>query len=398
MASKLHQSCVVVTANVKSLYRRLWISASMVISIALVVVVLIGFLAMARGFEAALESAGSDEVAVVLAGGARDEKGSSVPPAILHQLAAAPKSLGIARAGGAPMISRELVVAVDAPLKSSGEMQTISLRGMDPIGVTLRPNVRLSAGRMAQPGSAELVVGDEIADRYRGFDLGETVTFGSTKWTVVGHFDAGGSAFGSEIWSDLSAVQALFKKEGNVQSLRIGLDGRGKEAALDSYLQDTASTPVTVLTEKEYFSAQSQRMSRLIRLFGWPIAIVMAIGATAGALNTMLSSVSDRAVEIATLRAIGFSGVAAFLGTWSEALLLTLIGALTGVAVSVLVFTGFSASTQSGGGQIAFDLQVTGQIIAQAGALALVIGLFGGALPALKAARMPLIKAMRSIA
>lgn len=398
MACKLRQSAVIIVTNLKSVPRRLWISASMIVSIALVVVVLIGFLAMARGFENALQGAGRNDVAVVLAGGSREEKGSAIKPAVLHQLAAAPDGLGIREADGQPLISRELVVPVDAPLKDSGELQTLSLRGMDPAGIALRGNVSIVQGRMPQPSTAELLVGAQIVNRYAGFGLGETVSFGTTRWTVVGHFAAGGSAFGSEIWADISAVQALFKKEGQVQSLRIGLTSEAALAALDTYLTMAVVEPLTIMTEKAYFSGQSQRISQLIRLFAWPIAIVMAIGATAGALNTMLSSVADRAVEIATLRAIGFSGLAAFVGTWIEALVLTLVGAGLGVLVAVLMFSGLSASTQGGSGQIAFNLQITGTIVAQSGLLALAIGLVGGALPALRAARMPLIQAMRSIA
>lgn len=396
MDMKLKQAAVIAVANIKSIPRRLWISASMILSIALVVVVLIGFLAMARGFETALESAGSDDVVVVMAGGARDEKGSEISPAILHQLVAAPKETGILQVDGQPVVSRELVVPVDAALQGSGELQTLSLRGMDPAGVGLRQGVTLVSGRMMQPGTAELVVGQDVAKRYAKFGLGDTVTFGATKWTVVGVFDAGGSAFGSELWADLGAVQALFKKEGQVQSLRVGLTAGAGTEPLSAYLAAAMAEPVTLLTEKAYFSGQSRRVSQLIRLFGWPIAIVMAIGATAGALNTMLSSVSDRSVEIATLRAIGFSGFAAFAGTWVESLILTMIGGGIGLVFAVALFSGFSTSAQSGGGQVAFDLKITANIIAQAGFLALIIGLIGGAIPALKAARMPILQAMRA--
>jgi putative ABC transport system permease protein len=396
MNTKLKQSAVIASANIKSIPRRLWISASMILSIALVVVVLIGFLAMARGFESALESAGSDDVVVVLAGGARDEKGSEIPATILHQLSAAPAQTGLLQDGGQPVVSRELVVPVDAALQGSGDMQTLSLRGMDQAGVGLRKNVQLTSGRMMQPGMAELVVGQDIANRYVGFGLGETVSFGATQWTVVGIFDAGGSAFGSELWADLGAVQTLFKKEGNVQSLRVGLTGGTGIDPLKAYLAEATTVPVTVMTEKAYFSGQSRRVSQMIRLFGWPIAIVMAIGATAGALNTMLSSVSDRSVEIATLRAIGFSGFAAFIGTWIEALILTLIGGGIGLGIAMIVFSGFSTSTQGSGGQVAFDLTITADIVTQAGLLAMIIGLIGGAIPALKAARMPLLQAMRA--
>ncbi len=399
MSSKFRQAAVVTTANVRNIGRRIWISMSMMASIALVVIVLIGFLAMARGFEAALEGAGSDSVAVVMAGGARDEKGSAIPADLRHTLAAAPASLGLATgADGAALVWPEVVVPVDATLLADGARQTLSLRGMAPAGVTLRQNVVLTAGRLAQPGAAELVVGADVARRYAGFALGDVQEFGATRWVVVGHFSAAGSAFDSEIWADLAAVQALFKREGEVQSLRIGLAPGAAVDPLAQFLTEASAQPVTVMTERAYFAGQSRRIATLIRYFGWPIAILMAIGATAGALNTMLSSVSDRAVEIATLRAIGFSRLAAFVGTWVEALVLTLIGAAIGTAIAVVLFSGWQASTQGGSaGQIAFDLKVSWGIVAQAGLLALAIGIVGGALPALKAARLPLIQAMRGV-
>ncbi|SDR47060.1 FtsX-like permease family protein [Pseudovibrio sp. Tun.PSC04-5.I4] len=393
MASKLTQSVFIAVTNIKSISRRIWISASMIFSIAMVVIVLIGFLAMARGFEATLEGAGSSEVGVVLAGGARDETGSSIPSEIRHRLSAG--ILGLTSQNGQPLISNELVVPVDLPLIDGGDLQTISLRGMDAIGTTLRKNVTLVSGRFAEPGVAEIVVGADIARRYAGLNLGQTVEFGSVNWKVVGQFEAGGSAFESEMWADLAATQALFMKEGEVQSLRIGLDADADTQVMAAVLEKALGEPVIVITEQAYFAGQSRRVAKLIRLFGWPIAIVMAIGATAGALNTMFSSVSDRAVEIATLRAIGFSGVAAFVGTWVEALLLSLIGAGIGGITAFLLFNGYQSSTQGAGGQIAFDLQVTWYIVGQAGALALVVGFFGGAFPAFKAARMPIVKAMR---
>ena len=372
----------------------------MILSVMLVVVVLVGFLAMARGFETALEGAGSDEVAILLAGGGRDEQGSSIPQVLRHAIEGIPSGYSrVARSDRGPLISAELVVPVDARLKDGGGIQTVSLRGMQETGIRLRKLVTLTDGRFSRPGAAELVVGADVVRRYEGFDLGDAVTFGATHWTVVGHFEAKGSAFESEIWSDLSAVQTLFKREGDIQTLRLGLEAPGIPQALKAYLSDLATIPVIVMTEKEFYIGQSQRVSRMIRLFGWPIALLMAVGATAGALNTMLSSVSDRSVEIATLRAVGFSRTAAFIGTWVEALLLTIIGAAVGAAVSVLLFNGWEASTRAGGsGQIGFDLRVSLEILAQAWVLALIIGVVGGALPAFKAARIPLIRAMRGTA
>ena len=399
MTPKLLQTSVVTMANLKSLHRRVWISLSMILSVMLVVVVLVGFLAMARGFETALEGAGSDDVAILLAGGGRDEQGSSIPPALLDTAQSIPSEYGVVRSADGPLISAELVVPVDARLKDGGDIQTLSLRGMQQTGVELRSLVTLKEGRLARRGAAELVVGADVARRYAGFGIGADVSFGVGTWTVVGHFEARGSAFESEIWSDLSTVQTLFRREGEIQTLRIGLRTPWGADALTGYFADVSAVPVTILTEKDFYSGQSRRVSQIIRLFGWPVALLMAIGAVAGALNTMLSSVSDRSVEIATLRAVGFSRTATFIGTWTEALLLTVVGAGVGAAVSVLLFNGWEASTRAAGsGQIGFDLQVSWNVVFQAWMLALIIGVIGGALPALRAARMPIIRAMRGTA
>ena len=396
MSNAFLRIAVVTAANIKSLHRRAWIALSMVFSVMLVAVVLIGFLAMARGFERALESAGSDRVGIVLTGGGRDEQGSSIPQSLRHAVEGVPAGIGIVRKGTTPLMSAELVVPVDARLKTDGGIRTLSLRGMQETGLSLRDGVTMTDGRFARPGAAELVVGADVARRYRGFGIGETVTFGAGTWTVVGHFDARGSAFESEIWSDLGAVQTMFKRAGDIQTLRIGLDTPGVPDSLTAYLTESAALPVSVLTEKEFYIGQSRRISNTIRLFGWPIAVLMAIGATAGALNTMLSSVSDRSVEIATLRTVGFGRTSAFVGTWAESLLLTAVGAAIGAAVSVVLFNGWEASTRAAGsGQIGFELQVTFDAVLQAWMLALAIGVVGGALPALKAARAPLIRAMR---
>ena len=394
MSTTLRQAVVLTAANIKSLPRRIWISASMIASVALVVIVLIGFLAMAAGFERTLEQAGSDKVAVILGPGARDERGSEIGAALAQALAAAPEiEIG---AEGKPLISRELVVAVDAPRQNTGALETVALRGMDTVGVTLREGISLTAGRMFTPGAAELIVGDGVSGRFAGLAIGNTIRFGSSDWTVVGSFNAGGSAFGSEIWADIGAVQALFDLQGKVQTLRAAVSGPEAVTTLSERLNADATTEATIVSERDFFAAQSGRVARLIRLFGWPVAILMAIGATAGALNTMLSSVSDRATEIATLRTVGFSRLAAFVSTWIEAVLLTLVGAALGAVISVLVYSGWQTATSGGNAaQITFALSVTPGVMLKAGLLALMIGLIGGALPAIRAARMPLTSAMQ---
>ncbi|RXT24087.1 hypothetical protein B5P46_19455 [Rhizobium leguminosarum] len=401
MSSTLKQIFLMIRVNLGSLPRRLAISLSMVLSVALVVAVLAGFLAMARGFEAALAGAGSPDVAVILGGGTNQETGSDVPAEAIRTLAAVSGDTGIAGDGaGGLMLSRETVVPVDIRA-SDGADQTLSLRGMDVAGPGLRERARLSEGRLFSPGAREIVVGARIAQTFSGFAVGETVRLGAVDWRVAGHFTSVGSAFESEIWADLEAVQSAFDRLGQVQSLRVRLDG-GNDAAsalatLRARLSGLSGPPLSAVSEADLYAAQAERIESLIRLFGWPIALLMAVGATAGALNTMMSSVSDRTVEIATLRLLGFGRLPAFAATWIEAVLLSVAGAAFGILASRLAFDGWQASTMGANNtKMAFQLDVTPDVILTAGLLGLAIGIIGGALPALAATRLPLRAALQA--
>ncbi|ANL34809.1 ABC transporter permease [Rhizobium phaseoli] len=408
MSSALKQIFLMVRVNLGSLPRRHAISLSMVLSVALVVAVLAGFLAMARGFEAALAGAGSPDIAVILGGGTNQEAGSDVPAEAIRSLATGDTGIarnpGIARAGpgdgaGGLTMSREVVVPVDVRA-ADGVEQTLSLRGMDPAGPAMRERARLSEGRPFVPGGREIVVGARLADAFPGLAVGDTVRLGAVDWRVAGHFTSGGSAFESEIWADLEAVQSVFDRQGQVQSLRVRLAGDDPQkalAALRERLSTLPGPPLAAVSEVDLYAGQAERTKSLIRLFGWPIALLMAIGATAGTLNTMMSSVSDRAVEIATLRLLGFARLPAFAATWVEAVLLSAVGAAIGAIASRLAFDGWQASTIGANNtKMAFQLVVTPEVLLTAGLLGLAVGVIGGALPALAAARLPLSAALRA--
>lgn len=297
---------------------------------------------------------------------------------------------------GMPIFSREIVVAVDAKSNGSEEGLTLALRGMDQSGPSIRDHIALPSGRLFTPGSREIVVGDRLA-RQVGISIGGTLRLGTVDWTVVGLFSARGSAFESEIWGDLDAVRSAFDRQGQVQSLRLRLSDPASVSRLQAKLDTIKTSPLHAVIEADLYSAQSARTASLIRLFGWPLALLMAIGATAGALNTMMNSVSDRTVEIATVRALGFSRISAFLGTWVEAIVLAALGVAFGLLASWLAFNGWQASTVgTNGTRMAFQLSVTGDVMATAGLLGLAIGILGGALPATVASRLPLTAALRS--
>lgn len=390
MRSLLLQIVAVTVINLKSMPQRLWLSLSTVLAVALVVMVLLSFLAMANGFRRTIEGAGAPDIAVVLRGGSQAEINSVV---MRDQVRLIEEGPGVARgADGKPLVSAELYLTVDGVKRSTGTKANLPLRGIGATGAALRRDVTLVAGRMFHPGSDEIVVGQALLREFQGFDLGQTVSFGTSRWTIVGIFSTGGSVFESEIWADLSVVQSLFKRNNSFQTVRARLQSPAALAELKAYSDGDPRLKLDVKSEAEYFADQASQTSDLIQKLGWPLAIAMAFGALAGALNTMYSSVAARAVEIATLRALGFGGFPAFVGTLAESLVLAAIGGIIGAAATYLIFDGFSASTLGASfTQVVFSFKLSPQLIGQGIVLALVVGLIGGLLPAYRAARMPIV-------
>jgi len=369
----------------------------MAFSVALVVCVLAGFLSMAAGFETALKSAGSPTVAVVLGGGTNQELGSDVPADVIRTIEAMRDDVGVLRdRTGKIAASREIVVPVEMAEETAGRTKVLALRGMDTTGPVLRDGMALTSGRLAVPGSREIVVGKQLASAFPALAVGQSVRLGTVNWMVVGQFSSGGSAFESEIWGDLDAVRAAFDRQGEVQSLRLRLEGIDALNKLRAAVGTISGAPLNVVTEADLYAAQSAGTANLIRLFGWPLALLMALGATAGALNTMMSSVSDRTIEIATVRALGFSRLSAFIATWVEAVVLAALGVTIGLAVSWLVFNGWQAGTIGvNNASMSFQLTMDSQVMLTTGLLGLAIGVVGGALPALYSMRLPVAVALR---
>jgi len=384
--SLLNQTGSVIAMNVRSIPQRLWMSLATVGSIALVVAVLLGFLSLANGFNQTLQGSGAPDVAIALRDGSAAELNSVVSREQIDLLGQGP---GV-RAGpdGRPLISAELVLIVDGIKKSTGTKANMPLRGIGPNGLLVRPQAKITQGRMFTPGSNEIVVGAGLLREFSGFELGKTLRFGAQTWKVVGVFEAPGTVFESELWADAPVIQSLFKRGSTFQTARIGLTSPAAMPAFVAYVKKEQRLQLKAQSEQTYFADQAERSGLIIKYFGWPLGIIMAIGALAGALNTMYASVSSRAAEIATLRVIGFSGFSAFIGTMVEALVLSALGALVGVAICALGFNGLSASTLGAGfTQVAFRLQIGPDIITQAVTLALIIGLIGGIFPGLRASQ-----------
>jgi putative ABC transport system permease protein len=393
MGSLWRQVIAVTTINLMSISQRRWLSLSTVIAIALVVVVLLAFLAMANGFQRTIAGSGADDIAIVLRAGSQAEINSTVSRDQVRLIEDGP---GIAKGSdGKPLTSAELYLVVDGVKRTTQTKANLPLRGIGAQGATLRKGVAITQGRMFAPGSNEIVVGKSLLREFDGFDLGSTVGFGTTRWTVVGVFESGGSVFESEIWADLPVVQSLFNRNNIFQTVRVRLTSPAAVNELKAYNDGDPRLKLDVKSEAVYFAEQSSQTTDLIQKLGWPLAIAMAFGALAGALNTMYSSVAARATEIATLRAIGFGGFPAFVGTLSESLLLATIGGLVGAAATWLIFDGITASTLGGNfTQVVFDFKLSPALIGQGVLLALVVGLIGGLFPALRAARLPIVSGL----
>ncbi|MEQ8434333.1 MAG: ABC transporter permease [Oceanicaulis sp.] len=388
----LKQIGAVTMINLRSIPQRWGMSLATVLSVALVVGVLLGFLAMANGFRATVDGSGEDDVAVFLRAGSQAELNSGLGRDSVRLIEAGP---GIAAdASGDPILSAELYVIVDGIKRSSGTDANLPLRGVGPDASALREGFTMTEGRMFAPGSNELVVGEGVIRQFAGFDMSETVRLGSNEWRVVGVFSTGGSVFDSEIWADVGTIQNLYQRTGTVQSVRARLTSPEALAGLQQYVADEPRLDLDVTSEREFFASSAGGTSDIIMFLGWPLAVIMAVGALAGAWNAMYASVDARTREIATLRAIGFSGFPAFVGTMAESLMLASVGGLLGAGATYLIFDGVSASTLGGGfTQIVFSFAVTPAALVSGVVLALIVGLAGGFFPAIRAARVSILKA-----
>ncbi|WP_417495746.1 ABC transporter permease [Maricaulis sp.] len=389
------QIAAVTLINLRSIPQRALLSGATVFSIALVVMVLLGFLAMSNGFRQTMQGTGSTDVAVMLRTGSQTELNSGLSVDQVRLIEEAP---GIARdTAGTPIVSGELYVIVDGIKRASQTEANLPLRGVSAAAQSLRQGFGIVEGRSFEPGTNELIVGEGIIREFSGFDLGQTVRLGSNEWVIVGVFSTGGTVFDSEIWTDLTVIQNLYQRGTGVQSIRARLTSPEAIDDLRAYVENEPRLNLDIQNEVDYFAGQAGGTSDLIMYLGVPLSIAMAIGALAGAWNAMYSSVDTRMREIATLRAIGFSGFAAAFGTMVESLVLAGAGGLIGAIAVYLMFNGVSASTLgSGFTQVVFSFAVTPMSVLVGVALALIVGLLGGIIPAIRAATVPLLAVHRS--
>ena len=382
--------------NLRSVRAR-WVSAIVaVLGIAGTVGVFVAMLSLANGFRATLVASGSQDNAILMRAGATAEMMSGIT---LESIKIVQDDPGVARDGSGPMITSEVVVVAPFPLRATGTNANVQVRGVSGNVLNIRRNVKIVQGRMFQPGLSELVVGSNANKTYAGLTVGNTVDFGGGHWRVVGVFDAGGSAFDSEVWADARVLDDVYKRSTNIyQSATVHLTS---PAALQGLKDSVSADPrlnLDVFREVDYYAKQSTAMTRLITVLGGLVAFVMAIGAIFGALNTMYSAVSERGREIATMRALGFGGPAVVFSFLIEALLIAFVGGVIG-CVAVLRLNGLTTSTINWQtfSNLAFAFRITPGLLLSGLIFALAMGLIGGLLPAISAARRPIAVALREL-
>lgn len=374
--------------NLRNLTSRLGSSSVIVVGIAGVVAVLVGLLSMAVGFTRALETTSFENRALVLRDGSNSELSSGLDVAAYNI---------VSRLEGIRVASGELYVIADIPKQETGTPANLVIRGMREAGIEVRPEVSVVAGRMFEPGRSELLAGVKAVAEFEGLELGSKVEFRASSWTVVGHFETGGSAYESEVWVDLPVAQANFRRGGFLSSMRVLLDESVDVAELARRITADPRLDLKLVTEEEFYAGQAEDRAALINTFGYSVGVIMAIGAVFAALNTMYSAVSSRTVEIATLRALGFGALPVVVSVIIEALALALFGGLLGAAVVYLLFDGYTASTLNNASfsQVAFDFAVTPGLLKTGVIWALGLGFLGGLFPAVRAARLPITTALR---
>jgi len=378
--------------------RNLWVrrvtTALTAGGMALVVYVFATVLMMSEGIRATLVATGQPDNAIALRKGAGAEINSGIDRAQAAILATQP---GLATdAQGRPLASAEPVVLISLPKRSTGKPVNVTVRGTSAQGLALRPAVRLMEGRMFRPGSSEIVVGRSTAEGFAGTELGATLRFAGRDWRVVGRFDAGGSAFDSEVWGDGEQMLQAFRRNAwSVVVLRLADPAQFE--ALKARVEADPRLPLELKPERQFYAEQSEALATFINILGLSLAVIFSIGAVVGAMITMFAAVAQRTGEIGTLRALGFRRGAVLAAFLVESLLLAAVGGVIGLAAaSAMQAVAVSTTNFQSFAELAFRFVLTPRIVLQSLVFALAMGVVGGFIPAWRAARLQIVDCLRA--
>ena len=388
---------VPISYNFRSIRARWTSTIVAILGIAGTVGVFVAMLSMARGFRATMVASGSSGNALVMRAGSSSEMMGGITLDSIKVLQDKP---GVARdSAGAALLTQDVVGVVALPLVSTGTDANVQVRGVSPNVLQIRTFVKIAEGRMFQPGLAELVVGENASKTYAGLKIGNTINFAGGRWKIVGIFDAGGSAFDSEVWSDSKTLNQVLQRPPNIfQSATIHLASPSEFQTFKDAVISDPQMNVDVVREIDYYAKQSTTMTKLISIVGGIVATIMAFGAVFGALNTMYSAVAERGREIATMRALGFSSWNVLLSFLFEALLISIVGGILG-CIAVIPLNGFTTSTMNFQtfSNLAFAFKITFDLLLMGILFALVMGVLGGLLPAIRASVRPVAVALREL-
>jgi len=390
----LRQIFTVTLMNLRNIPQRIGSASVIVMGMAGVVAVLVSILAMANGAENAVSKTGSPERAIVMNAGAMSELLSNISRA---EAVAIQDTAGLARdANGNALASSESLVLVEM-MQKAGTSSNVTLRGVGSQIQALRPELRITSGRMFQPGVRELVVGSAALSIFHGLEVGARPTINGQVWTVVGSFASNGDAREAELLADNDTLVSAFRRD-SFQSVSVKLASSEGFAAFRDALAANPRLAVTAVRESEYYAQQSKPFASTLATVAYLVGGIMAVGAFFGAINSMYSAVSTRTVEIATLRAIGFGPSPIVVSIFIESLLLAVLGAALGAALAALLYGGHVVNSNGGGvaaSQYMFAMAVTGEQVKVGMLWACFIGTAGALFPAIKAARLPIVSALR---
>jgi ABC-type lipoprotein release transport system permease subunit len=360
---------------------------------ALVVFAFAAIVMLAEGLETTLVDSGSYQNAIVI----RKSSNSEVQSGVSRDEAAIVETQPeVARdAHGQPLVAKEVVVLINLRKRGSDGTSNVTIRGVSGASLALRPELRLTAGRMPRPGAAEIAVGESIARRFQGAGLNDTLSFAKNDWKVVGIFDAGNTGFSSEIWGDADQLMQAFRRQA-YSSVIFKLQNPGQLETVKRRVESDPRLTADLKREVDYYREQSEMTATFLRILGTALTIIFSIGAVVGAMITMYAAVANRTAEIGTLRAVGFQRSAILAAFLAESLLLGVLGGLGGLFLaSFLQFFTVSTTNFQTFSELAFQFRLSPGIVAEGLGFAIVMGLVGGLLPAFRAARMNIVEALR---
>jgi putative ABC transport system permease protein len=388
----LRQTLLVTALTLRGTPQRFGTSLVILTGVAGVVAVLISVLALGVGIQHTYTATGRADRVIVLRDGTTSEKGSYLS---VDAILAVENAAGVRKIDGKPIAAGEALTTLRVLTPDHRVSDELMIRGVRPNVRALRPEMRLVAGRMPRPGLREIIVGRALLGHANGLRIGRTIEFRDSAWQIVGVFSCGSDAHESEVWGDLETVRSAYHFR-SYMAATVLLEDAGSFAAFADSVLSNPSIEATVLRETTYNESRAGSMSRVLFVIGYVIGGIMTVGAFFAAVNTMYSVISARVLEIATLRAIGFGAGSVMVAVMSEALALSLLGGILGASVAWVAFDGTAATTYHDGTEFSFPVTIDLAGIVLGLVWGCAIGLAGGLIAAIRAARISVASALRS--